>query len=218
MAIQNSGLRFDSREIAVIFSLFIFVSLLMFTVGILVGKGLAQAKFEGIPVASSPSPERQVTSADSASSHPHSPLSTSVSTNSPIASHKPEVPESHVKADTNSHSVSEPSHHGSVPPAHQSPEEHQPVHSEGLKALNEADEMAPSESEPLELKPKKSISPDIHKDITAKFDDPESEEVLNNPKLKELFEPDGAPVKIAKPNSNRAPASKTEKLVSSYPS
>jgi cell division protein FtsN len=40
------SLRFDHREIAVIFSLFVFVSLLMFTVGILVGKGLAQAKFD----------------------------------------------------------------------------------------------------------------------------------------------------------------------------
>jgi hypothetical protein len=44
---MKSALRFDHREIAVIFSLFIFVSLLMFTVGILVGKGLTQAKYEG---------------------------------------------------------------------------------------------------------------------------------------------------------------------------
>lgn len=44
---QNSSLRFDHKEIAVIFSLFIFVSLLMFTVGILVGKGLTQARYEG---------------------------------------------------------------------------------------------------------------------------------------------------------------------------
>lgn len=42
-----SGLRFDHREVAVIFSLFVFVSLLMFTVGILVGKSLTQAKYEG---------------------------------------------------------------------------------------------------------------------------------------------------------------------------
>lgn len=44
---MKSALRFDHREIAVIFSLFVFVSLLMFTVGILVGKGLTQAKYEG---------------------------------------------------------------------------------------------------------------------------------------------------------------------------
>lgn len=46
---NQPALRFDHREIAVIFSLFIFVSLLMFTVGILVGKGLTQAKYESWP-------------------------------------------------------------------------------------------------------------------------------------------------------------------------
>lgn len=48
MSNVKSPLRFDHREIAVIFSLFVFVSLLMFTVGILVGKGLAQARYENI--------------------------------------------------------------------------------------------------------------------------------------------------------------------------
>ncbi len=47
----QNPLRFDPREIAVIFSLFVFVSLLMFTVGILVGKGLAQARYESIVAA-----------------------------------------------------------------------------------------------------------------------------------------------------------------------
>ncbi len=45
---KDPQLRFDHREIAVIFSLFVFVSLLMFTVGIVVGKGIAQAKYEAI--------------------------------------------------------------------------------------------------------------------------------------------------------------------------
>lgn len=55
MAKETPILRFDHREIAVIFSLFVFVSLLMFTVGILVGKGLTQAKFEGaLPRAHNP--------------------------------------------------------------------------------------------------------------------------------------------------------------------
>ncbi len=44
---NRPALRFDTREIAVLFSLFVFVSLLMFTVGILVGKGLTQARYEG---------------------------------------------------------------------------------------------------------------------------------------------------------------------------
>jgi cell division protein FtsN len=43
---NKPALRFDHREIAVVFSLFVFVALLMFTVGILVGKGIAQAKFD----------------------------------------------------------------------------------------------------------------------------------------------------------------------------
>lgn len=42
MTNSKPSLRFDHREVAVLFSLFIFVSLLMFTVGILVGKGLSQ--------------------------------------------------------------------------------------------------------------------------------------------------------------------------------
>ncbi len=46
MANERNSLRFDHKEIAVIFSLFVFVSLLMFTVGILVGKGISQAKYE----------------------------------------------------------------------------------------------------------------------------------------------------------------------------
>jgi len=49
MTNQHTTLRFDHREVAVIFSLFIFVSLLMFTVGIVVGKGLAQAHIETVP-------------------------------------------------------------------------------------------------------------------------------------------------------------------------
>src|SRR5580698_8944961 len=48
MTNKQPMLRFDHREVAVIFSLFIFVSLLMFSVGILVGKGLTQAKYEGM--------------------------------------------------------------------------------------------------------------------------------------------------------------------------
>lgn len=46
MSDQYPPFRFDKREILVIFSLFVFVSLLMFTVGIVVGKGLTQIKYE----------------------------------------------------------------------------------------------------------------------------------------------------------------------------
>lgn len=84
---QSSGIRFESREIAVILSLFIMVSLLMFTVGIVVGKGLAQAKFEGnsSPVASLDLNERAPSSAG-----------TSVSANPPIV-HPPSPAETPLK-------------------------------------------------------------------------------------------------------------------------
>lgn len=73
---QSTGVRFESREIAVILSLFIMVSLLMFTVGIVVGKGLAQAKFEGNVHVAEAEPTHEV---------PHQPaLGTSVSSNPPI--------------------------------------------------------------------------------------------------------------------------------------
>jgi cell division protein FtsN len=71
MTNQPSALRFDHREVAVIFSLFIFVSLLMFTVGIVVGKGLAQARYDTMlanralitpePQAPAPAPATTVT-------------------------------------------------------------------------------------------------------------------------------------------------------------
>ncbi|MEZ4749894.1 MAG: hypothetical protein R3B54_04500 [Bdellovibrionota bacterium] len=44
---RQTALRFDHKEIAVIFALFVFVAMLMFTVGILVGKGLTTARLEG---------------------------------------------------------------------------------------------------------------------------------------------------------------------------
>lgn len=222
MANQNSGLRFDSREIAVIFSLFIFVSLLMFTVGILVGKGLAQAKFEGSPVVSTASAERIVNS-EGTGGHALPPTGTSVSSNPPIVASKPD------KAHESAHSTPETEKplHAQAPLAEH---EHKPE----LKALSEEYEMDPHSSEPLELKPKKSHSPDIHKEITADLKTPESEEVLRNPKLKELFEPDGAPVKLAakkqetedimieqdfsKPAPKRSVASVSEKMPPSYSS
>ncbi|MCB0405523.1 MAG: SPOR domain-containing protein [Bdellovibrionales bacterium] len=43
---RQTALRFDHKEIAVIFALFVFVAMLMFTVGILVGKGLTTARLE----------------------------------------------------------------------------------------------------------------------------------------------------------------------------
>lgn len=51
MTAETRTLRFDRREVALVFVLFVFVALLMFTVGIVVGKGLAQARYEKLLVA-----------------------------------------------------------------------------------------------------------------------------------------------------------------------
>src|SRR4051812_11923043 len=84
---SSATLRFDHREIAVIFSLFIFVSLLMFTVGILVGKGLAQAKYEGVLLHLPPNGAFDVGTESASDTPPAVPPSsgTSVSTDQPAA-------------------------------------------------------------------------------------------------------------------------------------
>jgi len=100
MTNQQPSLRFDHREIAVIFSLFVFVSLLMFTVGILVGKGLAQAKYDAaggghearVSHASPPVNESEETTEPSTTAHTSAAVSgTSVSTavNTAVAENKP---------------------------------------------------------------------------------------------------------------------------------
>jgi len=169
---QPTGLRFESREIAVILSLFIMVSLLMFTVGIVVGKGLAQAKFEGnVQVADSESHDRSPTSTENHSEISHKPaLGTSVSANPPIA-----------------HPV-ESSH--STETAHANPE-HQAAAESSIKLDTEEDHFKPSE--PLELKPKKSASLDVHNDLESDLENPETIKLLKNPKLKDLFESEKQP-------------------------
>lgn len=139
---QPNGLRFESREIAVILSLFIFVSLLMFTVGIVIGKGLAQAKFEGEYQSALPLKETSPRSPSSQTqaSQPHT--SSSVSINSPFAE-------------------------------------------EEMKS----EEMKPREDyKPLELQPKKRESLAIREDWENKETDLETESLLNNPIIRDLFE------------------------------
>jgi len=144
---QPNGLRFESREIAVILSLFIFVSLLMFTVGIVIGKGLAQAKFEGEYQSALPTKEtspRSPSSQTQASQTPASQTQTSssVSINSPFAE-------------------------------------------EEMKS----EEMKPREDyKPLELQPKTKESLAIREDWENKETDLETESLLNNPMIRDLFE------------------------------
>jgi len=172
---QTSGLRFESREVAVILSLFIMVSLLMFTVGIVVGKGLAQAKFDGnVQVAESESHERSPSSTETHSEAPHKPaLGTSVSANPPISN----PPIAHAPAPTSQEHV---------------------ANTEAPSLKLDAEEESFKPSEPLELKPKKSSSLKVHNDIEAYLDNPETLKLLKNPKLKDLFETEkqAAPRKV----------------------
>ena len=157
------------------------VSLLMFTVGIVVGKGLAQAKFEGnVQVADSESHDRSPTSAENHSEISHKPaLGTSVSANPPIA-HP-------VESSHSAHSV-QPTHAAET--AHPTPD-HQAAAESSIKLDTEEDHFKPSE--PLELKPKKSASLDVHNDLESDLENPETIKLLKNPKLKDLFETEKQP-------------------------
>jgi len=102
MAKEKTPLKFDQREITVIFALFVFVTLLMFTVGILVGKGLTTAKYEGklnlqsIQSSLAPSHFSEPTTHEPEA---HAPTGTSVSTDDPHAAHG----EEHAKTDDTHH-------------------------------------------------------------------------------------------------------------------
>lgn len=156
---QPNGLRFESREIAVILSLFIFVSLLMFTVGIVIGKGLAQAKFEGEAQSFNTVPESPLRNP---SSQPQT--SSSVSINSPLP-HSPgveskisETPEAPTKLDTLEN---------------------------------------PEAYEPLKLQPKVQNSLAVREEQDKWELGSETESLLDNPMIRDLFEerPSGAQAK-----------------------
>ncbi|MFM8314918.1 MAG: SPOR domain-containing protein [Deltaproteobacteria bacterium] len=178
MAKNTSGMRFESREIAVILSLFIFVSLLMFTVGIVVGKGLAQAKYAGT-VPPEASHERQLSSSPTPESAPQhettAPTGTSVSSHPPIIENKtPPVAEAAAQPET--HPTSET--HWAKAPLEESPKKEEP--------------------EPLELKTKKSGNLDVHQDLQADYLTEETEKVLKNAHLADLFEAEPATAPKAK--------------------
>jgi len=168
MAKQNN-LRFESREIAVILSLFIFVSLLMFTVGIVVGKGLAQAKFQGThSIAVNDS--RDLSSETSHPEKPKPPSGTIVSSNPPVPVPIPVLV---------------------------------PVTAPVPSPTDTSDE-------PLELKPKKTSSLDVHQDIELDAFTNESQSLLKDPKLSDLFETDKAAPSAVAPK--KVPSTKKETL------
>lgn len=171
MAKNTSGMRFESREIAVILSLFIFVSLLMFTVGIVVGKGLAQAKYAGT-VPPEASHERQLSSSptpETPTPHETAPTGTSVSSHPPIIENKT-PPVAEAAASPEPHPTGET--HWAKAPLEESPKKEEP--------------------EPLELKTKKSGNLDVHQDLQADYLTEETEKVLKNAHLADLFESEPA--------------------------
>lgn len=177
MAKNTSGMRFESREIAVILSLFIFVSLLMFTVGIVVGKGLAQAKYAGT-VPQEVSHERQLSSSpkpETPTPHETAPTGTSVSSHPPIIENKT-PPVAEAVATPEPHPTSET--HWAKAPLEESPKKEEP--------------------EPLELKTKKSGNLDVHQDLQADYLTEETEKVLKNANLADLFESEPATAPKAK--------------------
>jgi hypothetical protein len=206
-------LRFDHREIAVIFSLFIFVSLLMFTVGILVGKGLSQAKYEGLLLDRTYGPSHDDGAGEpAAGTDPGESAGTSVSTDSEHPDDKapaedkaaPEPPEANAAA-------ANPAQANAVAPATANPNG---ASAATDKAANPTSQIAASadiagknapaaSATPLQLVPKAAPRSEI---AGSSLREPprskEADELLNNPKLRGLVETD-AP---APPAGRRAPA------------
>ncbi len=196
------ALRFDAREIAVIFSLFIFVSLLMFTVGILVGKGLTQARYEGkLPMGGLHSIE-PLMKRDS----PHSGASVSLGASRGSADHSATGHDTAPATDAAHTAVTETDAHEAVKEAPAEKTQTQTVAS------------TPALTDPIKLIPLKTPPP---KAVGTSLSDPaaEAEALLKNPKILSLIEPETG-IAERKPAATPSPvASKStyNVQVGSYP-
>lgn len=211
MANNQSSVKFDHREIAVIFSLFIFVSLLMFTVGILVGKGLAQARYEGGGHA-----VKTAEHAEHGEGEAHEAVAQSRSGTSITTGHEEEhEPDVHAKSEGGHEALSAHSEHESEHAAvgHEATsslvddgEEHKPL------ASHDDHESAFEPKTDLELVPKHAKNKhDGVKDFAKTH---ESESLLKNPKMAGLFEGAGGG---GEGHSERAVASVPSKISKSLP-
>lgn len=186
MSKEQPQLRFDHREIAVVFSLFVFVSLLMFTVGILVGKGLAQAKYEAVLLRDT---ERlRASSPVTPPSHPPTGMNAQPGTVVPDVQTAPAAPDA-VEASAN-------------PAENRAPAEAPAGGTEVAK-----------KDEPLKLVPQQQRPPDAYggslqepRTVSA-----EAANILKNPKIKGLFEEDGAAPVEKKRNTASVPKPGAEK-------
>lgn len=183
---EQPSLRFDHREIAVIFSLFVFVSLLMFTVGILVGKGLAQARYESMLMT-----QRHQTASETPAN---------------ATTHESEIPEVN-------HTAPEAEKSAPVEAKAAAPEADK---AEKAPVTAEAKPTAPAEAKkegPLKLIPQRGRQPDLYGNTLAESGQgKEAEHILKNPKLKQLFDDESpAPQKRATASVPKSAAAATPK-------
>lgn len=191
---MKPALRFDAREIAVIFSLFIFVSLLMFTVGILVGKGLTQARYEGKLAIGPVSSIEPLIKRDS----PHSGASVSMGA------------KSHGSSDHGAgggHETAAAGHAAPTETAHNAVTDDGEAHQEATAEKSHANVAAttPSPDPSIKLIPLKTPPP---KATGTSLSDPttEAEALLKNPKILSLIEPEGGDPEA---KADRKPATAT---------
>lgn len=190
MAKENSGVRFDHREIAVILSLFVFVSILMFTVGILVGKGISQRHADAGKVSGG----LAAVVAESGHGNPHEiPSGTSVSTDHAPDAHAEAKPahDDHGKADEHGkpeeHKVAkheEDSHDGPPSEAVAPAEKREPASDDKHDVHAEA-----KPAEPLKLIPKGEKTNDSRGELQEFPKSKELTAVIKNPKLQSIYEP-----------------------------
>jgi SPOR domain len=216
MTNSKQPFRFDHRELTVIFSLFIFSSLLMFTVGIMVGKGIAQSKTEKPtevaevdkenkeePKTETASEKKDLHAEGAPASENHAALKsspshsegTSVSTepapSHPLAKKEKELP-SQLESVTNE--VADSPSHPPTPTAKHGPES-APVKEKSLaKASPSAPELMPesqTEGGDLELIPEKPRTGDVRASLADLANTQEVSKTLKDPKIQTLL--DGSP-------------------------
>ncbi len=205
---MKPALRFDAREIAVIFSLFIFVSLLMFTVGILVGKGLTQARYEGKLPAGAAHGIEPLVKHDS----PHS--GASVSLGAPKSHGGSEHGDAeHAAKSDHATAEADPGAPTEAKHAAKTEADHGDAHAEKPQTNTAA--ATPSTDPSLKLIPLKTPPP---KATGTSLSDPtnEAEALLKNPKILSLIEPEvGETEKKPETKAERKPE---RKLATATPS
>lgn len=229
MANSNSSLRFDHREIAVIFSLFVFVSLLMFTVGIVVGKGFSQAKYEKMLVEAKnatlnmsqllqpphPAPATTVNAIPSMSDRPvtQNPIVTErtlpKTTLSEPSTRTPETSPVQPTSDTRSPAGT------TVQASETSPGS---ANANPARKVEDSAQSKKKEFEPLKLTPKPTKNLDVRAGSLREPNSKEAKDLLKDPRIAKLLEPAPASAARKAPKQVEAPpAITTSKTTDGFP-